>query len=116
MDSDFFKKHKAIASLQIRRPYFSCFFLKKGFLGKYSKPEHGNLVLITPTVQVELSKLNFNFDDIRTYFLKVLRNSRQITFVTRSGFCTLRKKNPTLFLTVKIKMDRILDQDRSRIL
>ena len=30
------------------------------------------LVLITSIVQVELSKLNFNFDDIRTNFLQVL--------------------------------------------
>ena len=29
---------------------------------------HGNLVLITSTVQVELSKLNFNFDDIGNIF------------------------------------------------
>ena len=33
-----------------------------------SKPGHGNLILITSTVQVELSKLNFNFiDDIRSF-------------------------------------------------
>ena len=38
------------------------------------KPGHGNQVLITSAVQVELSKLNFNFDDIRTYFLQVLRD------------------------------------------
>ena len=32
-------------------------------------------------VQGELSKLNFNFDGIRTYFLQVLRQCQQITFV-----------------------------------
>ena len=32
---------------------------KKRFLGKCSKPGHGNLVLITSTVQAEFSKLNF---------------------------------------------------------
>ena len=32
----------------------------------------GNQVLITSTVQVELWKLNFNFDDIRTNFLQIL--------------------------------------------
>ena len=53
---------------------------------------HGNLVLITWTVQVELSKLNFNFDDIRTYFLQVLRDCRQITFVMPNGFCLLSKE------------------------
>ena len=42
---------------------------KKKILRKSSKPGHGNLLLITSTVQVELSKLSFNFDDIRTYFL-----------------------------------------------
>ena len=56
-------------------PYFahiSDLKKKKRFLRKSSKPGHGNLVLITSTVQVELSKLNFNFDDIRTNFLQVL--------------------------------------------
>ena len=60
-------------SLPILCPYFR-FKKKKRFLRKSSKPGHGNLVLITSTVQVELSKLNFNFDDIRTYFLQVLRD------------------------------------------
>ena len=100
VESNFFKKFKAIASLPILRPYFS-FFFKERFFRKSSKPGHGNLVLITSTVQVELSKLNFNFDDIRIYFLQVLRDCRQITFVMLNGFCLLRKKNP-LFL------DRIL--------
>ena len=55
-------------------PYFSLFvFLKKKrFHRKSSKPEYGNLVLIASTVQVELSKLNFNFDDIGNNFLQVL--------------------------------------------
>ena len=52
----------------------SFFLKKKRFLRKFSKLGHGNLVLITLTVQVELSKLNFNSDDIRTYFLQVLRD------------------------------------------
>ena len=47
-------------------------FLKESFLAKSSKPGHGNLVLITSTVQVELSKLNFNVDDVRINFLQVL--------------------------------------------
>ena len=93
VESNFFKKFKAIASLPILRPYFS-FFFKERFFRKSSKPGHGNLVLITSTVQVELSKLNFNFDDIRTYFLQVLRDCRQITFVAPSGFCPLSNKNP----------------------
>ena len=37
--------------------YISDFFFRKRFLGKSSNPGHGNLVLITSTVQVELSKL-----------------------------------------------------------
>ena len=108
VESNFFKKFKAIASLPILRPYFS-FFFKERFFRKSSKPGHGNLVLITSTVQVELSKLNFNFDDIRTYFLQVLRDCWQIIFVTFNGFCPFKQKNPTpLFLTDNIKMDRIL--------
>ena len=88
-------------------PIFQIFFLKKRFLRKSSKPGHGNPVLIT-TVQAELSKLNFNFDDIRTYFLQVLRDCRQITFVTLNGFCQLTKTPTPLFLMDNIKMDRIL--------
>ena len=71
IESNFFKKFKAIASTAHTSPIFH-FFFKKRFLRKSSKPGHGNLVLITSTVQVELSKLNFNFDDIRTNFLQVL--------------------------------------------
>ena len=71
LESNSFEKFKAIALLPILRPYLR-FFLRKRFLRKSSKPGHGNLVLITSTVQVELSKLNFNFDDIRTNFLQVL--------------------------------------------
>ena len=71
VESNFFKKFKAIASLPIFRPYFS-FFLKRLFKisSKPGKPGNGNLVLITSTVQVELSKLDFNFDDIRFIFFK----------------------------------------------
>ena len=80
MESNFFKKFKVIASQPILRPYFRFIFFEKRFLRKSSKPPgHGNLVLITPTVQVEISKLNFNFDDTRTYFLQVLRDCQQIT-------------------------------------
>ena len=45
---------------------------KRRFLKKSSKPGHENLALITSTIQTELSKLNFNFDDIRTNFVQVL--------------------------------------------
>ena len=72
--------------------HISDFFFKKRFFRKSSKSGHRNLVLITSTVQVELSKLNFNFDDIRTYFLQVLRDCRQITLVTLNEFCLLSKK------------------------
>ena len=94
MESNFFKKFKAIASLPIFRPYFS-FFLKRLFKisSKPGKPGNGNLVLITSTVQVELSKLNFEFDDIGTYFLQVLRDCQQITFITLNVLCLLGKKN-----------------------
>ena len=89
VESNFFR---AIASLLIHGPYFR-FFLKKRFIRKSSKPGHGNLVLITSTVQVELLKLNFNYDDIKTYFLQVLRDCRQITFVKLNVFCLLSKKS-----------------------
>ena len=106
MKSNFFKKFKVIASTAHTSPIFQIFFFfekRKRFLRKW------NLVLITSTVQVELSKLNFNFDDIRTYFLQVLRDCWQIIFVTFNGFCPFKQKNPTpLFLTDNIKMDRIL--------
>ena len=101
VESNFFKKFEAIASWSIPRPYFRFFLKKKTILrksgkpGHVSKPGHGNLVLITSTLQVELSKLSFNFDDIRTYFLQVLRNCRQTTFVTLNGFCPLSIKIPS---------------------
>ena len=57
VESNFFEKFKAIASLLILA-HISDFFLKKIFIRKSSKPEHRNLVLIISTVQVELSKLN----------------------------------------------------------
>ena len=84
MESNFFKKFKVIASLPILCHFR--FKKKNRFLRKSSKPGHGNLVLITSTIQVELSKLNFNFDDIKTYFLQVLRDCWQIIFVTLNGF------------------------------
>ena len=67
-----------------------------------------NLVLITSTVQVGLSELHFKFDDIRNYFLEVLRDCRQITFAKLGGFCPLSKKTHFMFLTDNIKMERIL--------
>ena len=65
---------------------------KKRFLRKSSESGHGNLVLITWTVQVERSKSKFDSDDIGTYSLQVLRDSPQITFVTLNGFCPLSKR------------------------
>ena len=55
-----------INSLEIfkeKLAHISDFFLKKRFFRKLSKPGHGNLVLITLIVQVELSKLDFNYRD-----------------------------------------------------
>ena len=55
VESNFFKKFKAIASLPVLGPYFRFKKKKKEiFLRNSSKPAHGNLVLITSTVQVEL--------------------------------------------------------------
>ena len=62
VESNFFDKFKAMASLTLPA-YFtniSDFFFKR-FLRKSSKPGHENLVLITSTVQAELSTLHFNF-------------------------------------------------------
>ena len=79
------------------------------FLRNSSKPGHGNLVLITSTVQAELSKLIFNFDDIRTYFLQILRDCRQITFVMLNGFFPLSKKNtPFSYQTISRRIEYIL--------
>ena len=109
VETNFFKKFKVIASLLILTPYLRIFSKKKGFSENVVNPD--NLVLTTSTAQVELSKLNLNFDDIRTYFLQVLRDCWQITFVTPDGFCLLSNKNPTpLFLTDNIKTDRILSK------
>ena len=87
MESNFFGKFKAIASLPILLPYFRLFFKKKKkkrFLRKLSKPGHGNLVLIASTVQVELSKLNFNFID----YIRSFKGLPTNTFVTFNGFCS----------------------------
>ena len=92
VESNSFEKFKAIKSQLIILPYFRYFCKKKRFFLKSSKPGHENLVLITSTVQVELSKLNFNFDDIRTYFLQVSRDCQQIAFVTLNGFCPLSNR------------------------
>ena len=98
---------KVIASLPILHPYFSFLFKKKRFLRKSRKPGHQNLVLITSTVQVELSKLNYNFDDIRTYFLQALRDCQQIAFAVFNRFCPLSKitppSPPPLLLTENIE-------------
>ena len=77
VESNSFEKFKAIKSLLILLPYFRFFCKKKRFLLKSSKPGHENLVLITSTVQIELSTLNFNFDDKRnnfnfTFFFQIL--------------------------------------------
>ena len=93
VESNSFERFQAIASLPILCPYFRL-FLKNWFLWKSSKPGHWNLVLITSTVQVELSKLNYNFDDIRTYFLQALRDCRQIAFAVFNRFYPLSKPPP----------------------
>ena len=70
VESNSFEKFKANSIVHCS--YFAHQILfKKRFLKKSSKPGYENLVLITSTVQIELSKLNF-FDDIRTNFLQVL--------------------------------------------
>ena len=100
VESNSFEKFKVIASLPIFHPYFFFFFLIR-FLWKSSKPRHGNRVLITWTVQVELSDLNFNFDNIRTNFLQVL------TYYGFYRFCALmmilEQSRTELILTIKIK-------------
>ena len=53
VESNSFKTFKVEASLSIRSPYNRSFF-KKRLLRKSSKPEHWNLVLITPTAQVKI--------------------------------------------------------------
>ena len=68
VESNSFEKFKAIKSQLIILPYFRYFCKKKGFFKKSSKPGHENLVLITSTVQVELSTLNIKSDDIRNNF------------------------------------------------
>ena len=76
VETNFFKRFKVIASLPMLTPYLRIFSKKKGFSENVVNPD--NLVLTTSTVQVELSKLNLNFDDIRTYFLRVLRDCWQM--------------------------------------
>ena len=61
-------------------------------------------------MQVEHSKLNFNFDNIIAYFLQVFSGCRQITFINGSLMdfvCQTIPPSP-LFLTDNIKMDWIL--------
>ena len=73
-------------------------YIYKRLPRKSIKSGHANLVLITSTDQVELPKLNFYFftllDNIRAYFLQVLRNCQQIIFITLSGLCLLSRKKP----------------------
>ena len=71
VESNSFEKLKVIAS---HCPHFTHIsdLKKKRFLRKSGKSGLGNIVLIISTVQVELLKLIFNFDDIRTTFLQVL--------------------------------------------
>ena len=110
VQSNSFKKFKAIESLSILGPYFR-FFLLKRFFRKSSKSRHWNLVLITSTVQVELSKFNFNFaDDMRTYFLQVLSKGLQTnSFCHSLWILSVKRKKPTpMFLTDNIKINRIL--------
>ena len=57
------------------------FFTSQLYFRKSSKPGHENLVLVTSTVQVELSKLSFNSDDIRTYFLLFLLAFRSVDII-----------------------------------
>ena len=62
-----------------------------------SKPGHGNLILITSTVQVELSKLNFNFIDITNIFYIVF----QVLKVLLIKYCKIQSLDPS-FLVVFI--------------
>ena len=62
-----------------------------------------NLFLITSTVQVELSKLNFNFDDIRTNFFKFYIMVCQDYFAMITLDRTRTEQNRAeLILTIKI--------------
>ena len=65
VESNFSDKFKANSITDYTSPIFQIFLkIQERFLRKSSKPGHGNAVLITSTVEVELSKLNFNFDRI----------------------------------------------------
>ena len=77
--------------------HISDFFLKKRFFRKSSKSGHRNLVLITSTVQVELSKLNFNFIDITNIFYIVF----QVLKVLLIKYCKIQSLDPS-FLVVFI--------------
>ena len=84
VESNFFKIYKAIASMPILGPYFRFFFRKKKtFFRKSNKPGYENLVLIILTLQIELSKLNFNFD---LWWYKNLFSSRFKGLLT-NNFC-----------------------------
>ena len=92
-----------IASLPIYTSHiFQTFFEKKKFLRECSKPGHWNLVLITSTVEFELSKLKFNFDYIRNFFFQVFKGTVDKNFVTHNGFCLLiiEKSHPPVQWTI----------------
>ena len=94
MKSNFFKKFKVIASTAHTSPIFQIFFFfekRKRFLRKW------NLVLITSTVQVELSKLNFNFIDITNIFYILF----QVLQVLLIKYCKIQSLDPS-FLVVFI--------------
>ena len=85
IESNFFQKFKILNFISLKHRHF--------IFRKSSNPGHKSLVLITSTVQVELAKLSFNLDDVRTYFLQVLRDCQQKTSVTLNGFLRLSKKD-----------------------
>ena len=82
MESNIFQKFK----LNLKFLNFISLKHRHFIFRKSSNPGHKSLVLITSTVQVELAKLSFNLDDVRTYFLQVLRDCQQKTSVTLNGF------------------------------
>ena len=111
VESYSFEKFKAIASLPILFPSFR-FKKKKRFHRKSSQPGNRNLVLITSTVQVELSNLNFNFDDIRTNVPPVL------TFYDFSRlFCDddARQNRAELTLIIKIYNNSFIIDNIDRV-
>ena len=105
MESNFFKKFTAIASLPSAHTLlmFQIFFFKNLFLRKSSKPGHGNLVLYN----FNCSSWTFKVKRQPWWCKNLFSSSWQITFVTVNGFCPLSNPFP-MFLTDNNKMDRIL--------